>query len=72
MLHGAPLWRRAWAARSEATWDLSNDNLDDINRWIDAFADEFNTFRPHNALDGRAPAEYLLSLTAEEPPPSHT
>ena len=61
----------AWRYEFYATWDLPNDNLDDINRWIDAFADEFNTLRPHNAPDGNTPAEYLLSLTAEETPPSH-
>ena len=61
----------AWRYEFYATWDLPNDDLDDINRWIDAFADEFNTLRPHNALDGQTPAEYLLSLTAKETPPSH-
>ena len=61
----------AWRYEFYATWDLDTDNLDDTNRWIDAFADEFNTFRPHNALDGQTPAEYLLSLTAKETQPSH-
>ena len=30
----------AWRYEFYATWDLPNDDLDDINRWIDAFADE--------------------------------
>ena len=60
-----------WRYEFYASWDLPDDNLDHINRWIDAFADEFNTFRPHQALDGHTPAEYLARHTAEEPPPSH-
>ena len=42
-----------------------------INWWVDAFADEFNTFRLHQALDGRVPAEYLQSLAAKETLPFH-
>ena len=61
-----------WRYGFYATWDLPNDDLDDVNRWIDAFADEFNTFRPRQALDGHTPAEYLQSLNAMETPPSHT
>ena len=61
----------AWRYEFYATWDLDTDDLDDTNRWIDAFADEFNTFRPHQALDGQAPAEYLRSLTAKETQSSH-
>ena len=38
---------------------------------VDAFADEFNTFRLHHTLDGRTLAEYLQSLTAKETPTSH-
>ena len=58
----------AWRYEFYATWDLPNDDLDDVNRWIDAFADEFDTFRPHHALDQQTPAEYLHSLTAKETP----
>ena len=61
----------AWRYEFYATWELPNDNLDDINRWIDAFADEFNTFRPHQALGGQTPAEYLAQITARETQPSH-
>ena len=60
-----------WRYEFYASWDLPNDDLDDINRWIDAFADEFSTFRPYQALDGHTSAEYLLSLTAKETPTSH-
>ena len=58
-----------WRSEFHATWDLP-DNLEDLNPWLDAFADEFNTFRPHQALGGMTPAEYLATRTADEPPPS--
>ena len=45
-----------WRCEFYAAWDLPDDDLDDVNRWIDAFADEFDTFRPRQALDGRTPA----------------
>lgn len=61
----------AWRYEFYATWELPTNNLDDINRWIDAFADEFNTFRPHQALGGQTPAEYLAQITARETQPSH-
>ena len=60
-----------WRYEFYATWDLLTDNLDDINRWLDAFADEFNTFRPHQALGGQAPAGYLAQPTDQETSPSH-
>ena len=61
----------AWRYEFYATWDLANDDLDGINRWIDAFADESDTFRPHQALGGQTPEQYLAKHAAEEPPPSH-
>ena len=61
----------AWRYEFYATWELPSDNLEDINRWIDAFADEFNTFRPHQALGGQTPAEYLAQIKANETPTSH-
>lgn len=61
----------AWRYEFYATWDLPSDHLDDINRWLDAFAEEFNTFRPHQALGGNTPAEYLAKHPADELPPSH-
>ena len=50
---------------------VDGGNLEDINRWIDAFADEFNTFRPHQALVGQTPAEYLAKIKASQTPTSH-
>ena len=61
----------AWRYEFYATWDLTNDDLDGIDRWIDAFADESDTFRPHQALGGQTPEQYLAQHAAEEPPPSH-
>ena len=49
----------------------ANDDLEDINRWVDAYADEFSTFRPHHALDGQILNQYLQSLAAKETPASH-
>ncbi len=57
-----------WRYEFHAVWDLP-DNLDSLNRWIDAFADEFNTWRPHQSLGGQTPFEYLASLTAQETHP---
>lgn len=52
-----------WRYEFYTTWDLPTDNLDDINRWLDALADEFNTFRSHQALGGQTPVEYLAQPT---------
>ncbi len=62
--------RRSGRPKFYATRDLPDDDLDRIDRWIDAFADESDTFRPHRALGGHTPAEYLARHTAEEPLPS--
>ena len=46
----------AWRYEFYAAWDLPSDNLDDINRWIDAFADEYNPALQHPsvyAIEGR-------------------
>ena len=61
----------AWRYEFYACWEIDTDNLEDTNRWLDAFADEFNTFRPHQALGGQTPAEYLAKAEADEPSPSH-
>ncbi len=58
----------AWRYEFHASWDLPDNALDDLNRWIDAFADGFNTFRPPQALDGQTSAHYLQSPTVKETP----
>ena len=60
-----------WRYEFHASWELPDD-LEGLNRWIDAFADEFNTIRPNQALGGQTPAEYLDNLTAEETTASQT
>ena len=61
----------SWRYEFYGAWDLAGD-LERLNRWIDAFADEFNAIRPHQALGGRTPADYLASRrTAGETPASH-
>lgn len=61
----------AWRYEFYATWELPTDNFEDINRWIGAVADEFNIFRPRQALGGQTPIEYLAQHTAQETQPSH-
>ena len=61
----------AWRYEFHASWDLPDSALDDLNRWIDAFADGFNTFRPPQALDGQTSAHCLQSPTAKETPTPH-
>ena len=39
--------------------------------WLDACAEECNTFRPHHAPGGQTPAEHLANRTAKETRPSH-
>ncbi|MYC67547.1 MAG: GNAT family N-acetyltransferase [Acidobacteriia bacterium] len=49
-----------WRFEFYDCWDL------DTNRWIDAFAKELTTFRPHQTLDGKTPSQYLQQLTTQE------
>jgi transposase InsO family protein len=48
----------AWRYEFYAVHDTPHD-LDDLNRHIDRFANLYNTFRPHGALNGLTPADYL-------------
>ena len=66
-----------WRYEFHACWE-SGDNIADTNRWINAFAvsagncgSRFNIFRPHQALAGLIPRQYLESLDAKAPP-KHT
>ena len=54
----------AWRYGFNATRDLPDDDLEDIDRR--AFADGFNVFRPRHAFDGQTPNEHLQSLAAKE------
>lgn len=59
-----------WRYEFYACYDLPHQ-LDRLNRQIDAFANLYNTYRPHNALKGQTPAAYLQSITAKIPLASH-
>ena len=49
-----------------AVFDPSQQ-IERLNPLIDAFAHRYNTYRPHNALDGATPKQYLESLRAGDP-----
>ena len=55
----------SWRYEFYACWQY-NDKLTDLSNWIDAFADEFNTFRPHQALAGLTPKQHLDRLAKAE------
>lgn len=59
----------AWRYEFYAVYDLPRRPAE-INPLIDAFADLYNTFRPHGALAGKTPAQYLATLQAKQTPPS--
>lgn len=60
----------AWRYEFYESYDLPN-RLDELQPFVDAFAHRYNHVRPHDALDGRTPAEYLESLSNGGPLPSH-
>jgi transposase InsO family protein len=58
----------SWRYEFYACHDLPQ-RLDRLNERIDAFAHLYNHYRPHGALGGRTPNEYL-TLTRQEAQPS--
>lgn len=60
----------SWRYEFYAAYDLPH-RLDKLQAFVDAFAHRFNNHRPHDALDGRTPAEYLKTLSCEHPAASH-
>lgn len=58
----------SWRYEFYACHDLPQ-RLDRLNEHIDAFAHLYNHYRPHGALGGRTPSEYL-NLTSQETQPS--
>lgn len=56
----------SWRYEFYACYDLPA-RLDKLQAFVDAFAHRFNHVRPHDALDGRTPAEYLQTLSAATP-----
>lgn len=60
----------AWRYEFYAAYDLPH-RLDKLQPFLDAFAYRYNHHRPHDALDGRTPAEYLQALSGGDLPASH-
>ena len=57
----------SWRYEFYAAYDLPH-RLDKLQPLVDPFAHRFNHHRPHDALDGRTPAEYLRTLSCGAPP----
>jgi transposase InsO family protein len=60
----------AWRYEFYAVHDLPHQ-IDKLQPFLDAFAYRYNHHRPHDALDGKTPAEYLFGSGQGEPNPSH-
>ncbi len=59
-----------WRYEFYAAYDLPA-RIDKLQDFVDAFAHRFNHHRPHDALGGKTPAEYLKALGQGDTPPSH-
>jgi transposase InsO family protein len=60
----------SWRYEFYAVYDLPT-RLDDLNPLIDAFQHRYNTYRPHGALGGKTPKQYLAARQANEASASH-
>jgi putative transposase len=49
-----------------SVYDLPS-NVDDLNPILDSFQHLYNHHRPHGALGGLTPAQYLPKLQAKDP-----
>jgi putative transposase len=59
-----------WRHEFYAAYDLPH-TIEKRQACVDAFADHFNTQRPHDALAGLTPAAYLKSRSLDGPAKSH-
>jgi transposase len=57
----------AWRYEFYAVHDLPHQ-IDRLQPFVDAFAHRYNHHRPHDALDGLTPAEYLFTATRKGAP----
>ena len=57
----------SWRYEFYAAYDLPH-RIDKLQPFVDAFAHRFNHHRPHDALDGKTPAEYLQTLSSATQP----
>lgn len=60
----------SWRYEFYSCYDLPAQ-INKLQPLVDSFAHRFNHHRPHDALDGMTPAEYLQSLSQRDPAPSH-
>lgn len=60
----------AWRYEFYETYDLPAC-VEKLNPILDSFQHLYNHHRPHGALAGNTPAQYLASRPAQRPPPSH-
>lgn len=60
----------SWRYEFYASHDLPH-RIDQLQPFVDAFAHRYNHVRPHDALDGMTPAEYLNSISQRDASPSH-
>ena len=60
----------SWRYEFYAVYDLP-DTIVELNPLIDSFQHLYNHFRPHGALQGLTPAQYLAQHHGLETPPSH-
>jgi transposase InsO family protein len=60
----------SWRYEFYAAYDLPH-RLDKLQPFVDAFAHRYNHHRPHDALDGKTPAEYLTTFSRRDLPASH-
>jgi putative transposase len=60
----------SWRYEFYAVYDLPT-RVEDLNPLIDAFQHRYNTHRPHGALGGKTPKQYLAARQANETTLSH-
>ena len=60
----------AWRYEFYETYELPG-SVSELNPILDSFQHLYNHHRPHGALAGKTPAQYLANLSATRPQPSH-
>jgi len=60
----------SWRYEFYASYDLP-PQIHKLQPLVDAFAHRFNHYRPHDALDGKTPAEYLKTISSGNLAASH-
>jgi len=60
----------SWRYEFYAVYELPR-RIGPLNEMLDGFAHLYNQYRPHGALAGKTPAQYLTQLQAKQDQPSH-